>query len=143
MPRPGQYDGAAHHRHESVTPPLACASCHMPTRTYMVDRSSGTTIVSAFRAPTCRVKLGTPNACNDCHADKSPRMGGIRPIERWHGPNRKGFQTYAAAFQAAWTGKADAARLLAQVAADRGTPAIARATALTELGSRLTRPRSR
>src|SRR4029077_10499058 len=37
---------------------------------------------------------------------------------------------------AAWAGRADAATLLAQGAADRGTPAIARASALSELGSR-------
>ena len=108
----------------------------MPTRTYMViDQRHD----HSFRIPRpdLSVKLGTPNTCNGCHADQSPEWA-ASAIERWHGPNRKGFQTFAAALQAAWTGKADAARLLAQVAADRGTPAIARATALTELGSRLT-----
>jgi len=129
-----KYAATAHHGHDGSPP--ACASCHMPTRTYMVidERHD-----HSFRIPRpdLTVKLGTPNTCNGCHADKSPEWAAAS-IERWHGPNRKGFQTFAPALHAAWTGKADAARLLAQVAADRGTPAIARASALGELGSRLT-----
>ena len=107
----------------------------MPTRTYMVvDRRHD----HSFRIPRpdLSVKLGTPNACNDCHADKSPEWT-ASAIERWHGPNRKGFQNYAAGLRAAWTGQADAATLLAEIAADRQAPAIARASALTELGSRV------
>ena len=56
-------------------------------------------------------------------------------IESWHGPVRKGFQGYAEAFHAARTDQADAAALLAVVAADQNTPGIARATALSELGA--------
>ena len=59
-------------------------------------------------------------------------------IESWHGPNRKGFQSYAAGLHAAWIGRADAASLLAEIAADRQAPAIARASVLTELGARVT-----
>ena len=75
-------------------PPLACASCHMPASTYMVvDRRHD----HSFRIPRpdLSVKLGTPNACNDCHADKSAQWA-ADAIESWHGPDRKGFQNYAA-----------------------------------------------
>jgi Flp pilus assembly protein TadD len=82
------------------------------------------------------VKLGTPNACNNCHADKSAQWA-ADAIERWHGPIRKGFQNYAEAFQASWTDRADAAVLLAAVAANPTAPAIARASALSELHSRV------
>jgi predicted CXXCH cytochrome family protein len=129
-----KYAAVSHHGHAGSSP--ACASCHMPTRTYMVvDQRHD----HSFRIPRpdLTVKLGTPNTCNGCHADKSADWAAAA-IERWHGPNRKGFQTFAPALHAAWTGKADAARLLAQVAADRGTPAIARASALGELAPRLT-----
>ena len=125
------YANDRHTRHASVNPPLACISCHMPTRTYMVvdvrhDHS--------FRIPRPDIsaKLGTSNACNDCHADKSAAWA-ASAIERWHGPNRKGLQTFGDAFDAAWTGKATAAAQLAAVAASGGTPAIARASALAEL----------
>jgi tetratricopeptide (TPR) repeat protein len=131
-----KYAAATHHHHETVNPPLGCASCHMPTRNYMVvdvrhDHS--------FRIPRpdVSVKLGTPNACNDCHADK-PAEWSAAAIERWHGPDRKGFQTYAAAFHSAWNDEADAAKLLAAVASDGNAPAIARASALSELGAHTT-----
>ena len=106
----------------------------MPARTYMgIDRRHD----HSFRIPRpdLSVKLGTPNACNDCHTDKTPQWAAAS-IESWHGPNRKGFQSYAAGLHAAWTGRADAAALLAEIAADRQAPAIARASALTELGPR-------
>jgi tetratricopeptide (TPR) repeat protein len=86
--------------------------------------------------PDLSVKLGTPNACNGCHTDKSPAWAAAA-IEQWHGPERKGFQNYAEAFQASWNDRADAATRLAAVVANPATPAIARASALTELGSHL------
>jgi Flp pilus assembly protein TadD len=131
-----KYADVKHHRHETANPPLACASCHMPTRTYMVIDNRHD---HSFRIPRpdLSVKLGTPNACNDCHGDKSPEWSAAA-IERWHEPNRNGFQNYAAAFHSAWNDEADAARLLAVVAADGNTPAIARASALNELGTRTT-----
>lgn len=133
-----KYAVSAHHHHEGVNPPVACASCHMPTRTYMVvdprhDHS--------FRIPRPDIseRLGTPNACNGCHAGKTAQWA-AEAIERWHGPGRKGFQTYAEAFHAAWADQADAEALLSAVAADRKTPAFARASALTELASHVSQP---
>ena len=70
-----KYAAVAHHRHATADPALACASCHMPARTYMVvdERHD-----HSFRIPRpdLSVKLGTPNACNDCHRDKPAIMGG-------------------------------------------------------------------
>ena len=133
-----KYAAVAHHRHEGVIPALACASCHMSTRAYMIidprhDHS--------FRIPRpdLSIKFGMPNACNDCHADKSPDWT-ASAVERWHGPNRKGFQSYAGGLHAAWNNHSDAAILLAEIASDRKAPAIARASALTELGSRVAPP---
>jgi predicted CXXCH cytochrome family protein len=126
-----KYATAAHHRHESVSPPLACASCHMPEHTYMVvDRRHD----HSFRIPRpdLSARLGTPNACNDCHADKSAQWA-ASAIETWHGANRKGWQKYAEAFHSTWTDQADAAALLGVVAADPNVPSFARASALTEL----------
>jgi predicted CXXCH cytochrome family protein len=132
---PDKYAAVTHHRHAGATPALACASCHMPTRTYMVvDQRHD----HSFRVPRpdLSAKLGTPNACNDCHRDKSAEWA-ASAVERWHGPDRKGFQNYAEAFHAAWTNQGNAATLLAAVASDRDAPAFARTSALTELGSRV------
>jgi len=129
-----KYAAVTHHRHEAVTPPLSCASCHMPTKTYMVvDQRHD----HSFRVPRpdLSAKLGTPNACNDCHTDQSPQWA-ASAVDRWHGPNRKGFQHYAEALTAAWSDQPNAANLLAAVAADNQAPAFARAGALGELSSR-------
>jgi len=105
----------------------------MPVRTYMqVDPRHD----HSFRIPRpdLSVTLGTPNACNDCHRDQ-PASWAAAAIERWYGPARKGFQSYADAFQGAWTDAAGAGARLAAVAADTGAPAFARAGALTALAA--------
>jgi predicted CXXCH cytochrome family protein len=130
-----KYEVASHSRHEGVTSAVTCASCHMPVSTYMViDKRHDHSL--RIPSPDLSVKLGTPNACNNCHADKSPQWA-ADTIEQWHGPARKGFQNYAEAFRASWTDRSDAAALLAVVAASSTTPAIARASALSELHSRV------
>jgi predicted CXXCH cytochrome family protein len=130
-----KYEIASHAHHGDVTPRVTCAACHMPVSTYMVvDRRHD----HSFRVPRpdLSVKLGTPNACNNCHADKSAQWA-ADAVERWRGPVRKGFQNYAEAFQASWADRSDAAVLLVAVAANPTTPAIARASALSELHSRV------
>jgi predicted CXXCH cytochrome family protein len=130
-----KYEVASHNLHQGVTPAVTCVSCHMPVSTYMVvDKRHDHSL--RIPRPDLSAKLGTPNACNDCHADKSAQWA-ADAIERWHGPDRKGFQNYAEAFQASWSGRADAATLLAAVAASPTAPSIARASALQELHSRV------
>src|SRR5215470_9431032 len=129
-----KYEVASHNRHGGVTPAVTCASCHMPVSTYMVvDKRHDHSL--RIPRPDLSAKLGTPNACNNCHADKSAQWA-ADAVERWHGPVRKGLQNYAEAFQASRADRTDAAALLAAVAASPTTPAIARATALSELQSR-------
>ena len=130
-----KYADVRHRHHAGIDQQPTCISCHMPARTYMVvdprhDHS--------FRIPRpdLFVTLGTPNACNDCHGDKPPQWAAAA-VEGWFGPDRKGFQTYGAAFHASRADQADAAALLAAVAADGNAPAVARASALDELGSRV------
>jgi len=132
---PQKFADAKHRHHADVDPKPACISCHMQARIYMVvdprhDHS--------FRVPRpdVSVKLGTPNACNGCHGDKSVQWAAAA-VEQWFGPAREGFQNYAAAFHAARTDAADATTLLVAVAGDNNAPAIARASALSELASRV------
>jgi predicted CXXCH cytochrome family protein len=132
---PDKYAAAGHSHHEAVNPPVPCASCHMPTHTYMVvDRRHDHSL--RIPRPDLSAKLGTPNACNDCHTDKSAEWAAAA-IESWYGPSREGFQNYAEAFHAAWADQPDAAKLLAAAAADGDTPAFARASALTDLAPSL------
>jgi predicted CXXCH cytochrome family protein len=130
-----KYQVASHSRHEGITPAVTCASCHMPVSTYMViDKRHDHSL--RIPRPDLSVKLGTPNACNNCHADKSAQWA-ADTIEQWHGPAQKGFQSYAEAFHASWNDRSDAAALLAVIAASSTAPAIVRASALSELRSRV------
>jgi predicted CXXCH cytochrome family protein len=130
---PANYATPAHSHHDSPGSHVSCASCHMPVRTYMIidprhDHS--------FRIPRpdLAATLKTPNTCNDCHNDKSAEWA-ASAITRWFGPKREGLQTYGEAFRAAWSQEPRSALLLAAVAANGNVPAIARASALSELGS--------
>jgi predicted CXXCH cytochrome family protein len=128
-----KYAGAGHSHHANASAP-DCISCHMPVRSYMVvDRRHD----HSFRVPRpdLSAKLGTPNNCNDCHADK-PATWAAAAIAQWYGPTRSGFQNYAGTFHATWTDNPAAAALLAAVASDSAAPAYARASALGALAAR-------
>jgi len=125
------YAQPSHHHHESASPKPTCVSCHMPARTFMViDRRHD----HSFRVPRpdLSAKLGVSNACTDCHTDKSADWAAAS-IENWFGPDRKGLQTYADAFHAAWESEPNAGTALSEVVAGNDMPAFARAGALAEL----------
>jgi tetratricopeptide (TPR) repeat protein len=129
--RPATYDVLAHHRHKAETPAAECVACHMPRRVYMgVDgrRDHG------FRVPRpdLSVKLGTPNACTDCHATRNARWA-AGAVAKWYGPGRRQEWHFGEALHAGRSGAADAEALLVRAFEDAGVPAIARATALSLL----------
>jgi Flp pilus assembly protein TadD len=129
------YANAKHSHHEQAATQPNCISCHMPARTYMVIDPRHDHSMRIPR-PDLSLKLGTPNACNYCHVDKSAQWA-AEAVDHWFGPNHKGFQNYADAFRAASTNGAGAEKLLAAVAADGNTPNVARASALMQLASRV------
>jgi Flp pilus assembly protein TadD len=130
------YETPQHSHHAGIAAPLACTSCHMPTRTYMGVHVRHD---HSFRVPRpdLSATLGTPNACNDCHTEKSAEWAAAA-LERWFGPVRRGFQNFAAAFYAAREELPDAPEPLNRVAFDPQTTGIARATALAEMAPYLT-----
>jgi len=131
-----KYDNKTHHHHNENTTATSCPACHMPQRTYMgVDLRHD----HSFRIPRpdLSMELGTPNTCNDCHRDKSAKWA-AQAIESWFGAERKGFQHYARAFNAAHAQQLQAPELLRQIAIDTQQPNIARATASAELANYLT-----
>jgi len=110
-------------------------SCHMPAAIYMqVDPRRDHSI--RVPRPDLSVTLGTPNACSQCHADRGPRWAAAQ-IASWRSGDTAtiGFQRFVAAFAAADAGSANAPQLLREVAGDTTQPAIARATALADLGA--------
>jgi len=128
-----RYDTPSHHFHETGTPGAACASCHMPTATYMVvdprhDHS--------FRIPRPDLsdRLGVPNACNACHTDRDAAWSAAEIRQRYPDP-KPGFQGFAEAFAAADQGDPSSDIALVQVTANLDESAIARASALERLAA--------
>jgi Flp pilus assembly protein TadD len=126
-----KYGSTAHHHHREGTPEASCIACHMSVRTYMVVDPRHD---HGFRIPRPdeSAKYGTPNACNDCHKDKTADWA-AKATDEWYGGEHKGYQRYTAALTEAREQSAMAAVDLEKLANDPEAPNIARATALAEL----------
>jgi tetratricopeptide (TPR) repeat protein len=124
----GLFDAPSHHFHSQDSAGAQCVECHMPSRNYMVvdprrDHS--------FRVPRpdLSVRLGTPNACTMCHAEKTDAWAAAQ-VKTWYPDGRSGTPHYAEALAAGRAGGADAADRLVALALNVDQPAIVRATAL-------------
>jgi tetratricopeptide (TPR) repeat protein len=145
--RAGIYDTRAHHFHKKkdekgetirsddgavlfeVGSGAQCVQCHMPGRYYMgIDYRPD----HSFRLPRpdLSIKLGTPNACNRCHADKSFQWAD-EYITKWYGPGRRAH--YGTILDAGRKHMPEADKDLIRLAADPLYPVIVRATALSLL----------
>ena len=130
--QPAQYDSSAHHMHAPGSAGAQCADCHMPKRDYMqVDGRRDHSL--RVPRPDLSVQYGVPNACNNCHRDRDARWAAAA-IEKAHGPQRRGYQHFAAALAAARSGAPGAQEQLLALADDASSPDIARATAVAALG---------
>ncbi len=141
------YDTKAHHFHKrkgekgepikssggkvlfDVGSGAECVQCHMPERLYMVIDYRAD---HSFRIPRpdLSIKLGTPNACNRCHVDKTNQWSD-QYITKWYGPGRKAH--YGTILAEGREGLADAHKDLLKLASDPLYPVIVRSTALSLL----------
>jgi tetratricopeptide (TPR) repeat protein len=112
----------------------------MPTRDYMVIDARHD---HSFRVPRpdLSVKLGTPNACGACHAEKGAKWAQAA-VERWYGPARSRSPHYAEALKAGRDRAPDAAAQLLRTITDASVPGIARATAAAALPDVAPSPRA-
>jgi len=129
------YSKVNHHFHEAEGPGAACAGCHMPAKDYMVVDPRHDHSLRVPR-PDLSEKFDTPNACTNCHSDKSASWAADK-VRTWYGRDAKGFQGYAAVLSAARRGESSASDQLAELIRDTSSPDVARATALMELGPSL------
>jgi predicted CXXCH cytochrome family protein len=130
-----KYDAPVHHHHKVGSTGAACVACHMPTTTYMVVDPRHDHSLRVPR-PDLSVQLGTPNACNGCHANRDARWAAAQ-VREWYGRAPRGHQSFAKAFAAANANEPDAQAQLRAIAADTSHPAIARATASAQLTAEL------
>ena len=127
----GDFDSPAHHFHEQGSAAAQCAACHMPSKNYMQVQARPDHSLRVPR-PDLTVKIGTPNACNQCHQDKSAQWATER-VAAWYGPKRRAEPHFGEVLAAARAGQPGASTGLAALAADTLAPAIVRATALNLL----------
>ncbi len=128
---PSNYKATKHHKHQQGSKGASCISCHMPSRTYMgVDERND----HSFRVPRPDLSIGTkiPNACNNCHKDKTPSWASTA-LKKWYGKTPKGYQTFSHDLSALRnTSKEAKTSLYAVLMGDE--PKIAKATAVSYLG---------
>jgi Tfp pilus assembly protein PilF len=108
-----------------------CVQCHMPGRYYMgIDYRPD----HSFRIPRpdLSITLGTPNACNRCHMDKTNEWSD-QYITKWYGPSRRAH--YGNTIDAGRRVQPEAHDDLVKLAGDELYPVIVRATALSLLGA--------
>lgn len=123
-----KYDTPEHHFHKINTEASQCVSCHMTGKVYMGNDFRRD---HSFRVPRPdqTVAFGTPNACNGCHNDKSAEWAAIE-VRKFYGDDRPSH--FSDLLLPGYTGDLDK---LHQLIADTTYPGIARATAISVIGS--------
>ncbi len=144
----GNYDTYKHHFHkykeeagtsfvnkrgERVGPGdgSLCRDCHMPGRYYMgVDKRFDHSL--RIPRPDLSVKLGTPNACTNCHDDKTNDWA-LLAVNKWYGDRKK--PHWGTIFADANAGKAGVDSGLIRMIGSNLYPEIIRSTAIGYLSA--------
>ncbi len=128
---PSKFATTEHHQHQTGSTGANCLDCHMPETTYMVVDPRRDHSLRVPR-PDLSLEFGTPNACNQCHADKSNEWAAAEFTKLW--PDvAEPYQNWTRAITLARSGAPQAEIALIKVIRDKSKPAIARATAISEL----------
>ncbi len=130
---PEKFDTPAHHFHKGTSAGASCTACHMPTRNYMVVHARHDHSMRVPR-PDLSVSLGTPNACNQCHRDRSSQWAADAARRFW-GDRARRTPQYGETIHAGREELPGAGAALAGFVEDSSKPAIRRATAVSLLRS--------
>ena len=134
---PEKFNVYEHFHHPPDSPGAQCINCHMPHRTYMgVDVRRD----HSFRIPRpdLTVKIGVPNACNQCHTEQSAEWA-AENAAFWWGVDVDRPVHYGEVFAQARENEAGADVGLLAILHDDKQPAIVRGTAVLYLGRYPTR----
>lgn len=123
-----RYAAETHHQHQPGSQGASCVGCHMPQSLYMVNDARADHSMRIPR-PDLSVKIGTDNACNQCHPDRSVQWA-MDNLTAWYGDTRTRQPHYGEVLYAGRQGTLDAAMRLARLIADPEQPGIVRASAL-------------
>jgi tetratricopeptide (TPR) repeat protein len=123
-----EYDTKEHHFHEMGKEGSACVDCHMPPRNYMVvdPRHDHSMLIPR---PELTRDFGIPNACNECHKDKTPEWS-LEYLAKWYPKEEPDPPHVGAVFAPARAGDVSAVPGLMAIARDPEQYPIRRATAV-------------
>lgn len=129
-----KYDSPSHHFHKNGTDSAQCINCHMTGETYMGNDFRRD---HSFRVPRPdqSVAYNTPNACNQCHSDKSNSWA-AKKIKEWYGLERENhFSDHLLLSNKNSLTSSEIQQINAFIT-DLNYPAIARATAIENIDIR-------
>ena len=127
------YDAPAHHRHAVTSAGSACVECHMPSQVYMgVDARRDHSM--RIPRPDISLSIGSPNACTQCHEDKSDAWA-YDALQTWGVNGRFTDLSLAKARQSADRGDMRALPTLESVVADNSQSDLMRASIIEQLGN--------
>jgi len=123
---PEVFDVSAHHGHQKDSAGAQCVECHMPSKNYMVIDARRDHSIRVPR-PDLSARIGTPNACNQCHADQSAQWA-AQQLAAWSSAGQSQKVHYGEALAVAQSNAPDAGRFAMAIVADKNIPAIVRAS---------------
>ena len=121
------FDSPRHHFHKAGEAGAQCVACHMPTKNYMVIDARQDHSLRVPR-PDLAKRLGTPDACTQCHAGKTPEWAATA-LDGWLGKQWRQRPDIGPALHAGTTQGVKAVPDLLALAQSGAQPALVRATA--------------
>lgn len=125
------YDAPSHHFHQINSEGAQCINCHAPGKYFMGNDFRHD---HSFRVPRpdLSVEYATPNACNNCHSNKTAKWS-ADAIDKWYGSKRKYHFAEDLIPGSKLNEKSEAH--LTKLIGDTSIPYIIRATAIDYLGN--------
>jgi tetratricopeptide (TPR) repeat protein len=126
---PEQYDTEKHHHHQKNQSGSLCIDCHMPGQ-YFMGRHFRRDHSLRIPRPDISKVTNAPNACNECHKDKSIDWA-VEKTTAWYGSKNK--EHFGFTFHKASLGDISALVELQSIINDVKKPMIVRQTAMDVL----------
>ncbi len=128
---PAEYDSKSHHFHKENTEASLCINCHMTGKYYMGNDFRRD---HSFRIPRPDQsdKYETPNACNECHKNKSNQWA-ANAVNKWYGDERQSHFSDALLLSSKNNISTSERGMLNTFINDLNYPEIARATVIGNL----------
>jgi tetratricopeptide (TPR) repeat protein len=129
--RSEHFDRQTHHFHKTGSAGAQCVECHMPSQNYMVVDPRRDHSIRVPR-PDLSAKLDTPNACNQCHKNKTTKWA-TDHVREWYGPREQEQPHYGEVLKAGREREPSGDVALLKLGNEKTKSGIVRASALALL----------